>query len=153
MKKAIVTGGAGFIGSNLVDELINQNIQVSIIDDLSTGHKENLNPKATFYNVDISKADPLRLQTIMEGADIVFHLAALARVQPSIEDPIPFNEVFLYGFDSFDFKYDTQHYFEDENAEYGKNKYKLNKTSDHTPNKEKEYINNMLKNNKLKRLI
>ncbi len=97
MKKAIVTGGAGFIGSNLVDELINQNIQVSIIDDLSTGHKENLNPKATFYNVDISKADPLRLQTIMEEADIVFHLAALARVQPSIEDPIPFNEVNING--------------------------------------------------------
>ena len=97
MKKAIVTGGAGFIGSNLVNELISQNIQVSIIDNLSTGHKENLNPKATFYNVDISKADPLRLQTIMEGADIVFHLAALARVQPSIEDPVPFNEVNING--------------------------------------------------------
>jgi len=61
-----------------------------------------------------------------------------------------FNEVFLYGFDSFDVKYDTQHYFEDETAEYGKNKYKLNPTSDHIPIKEKEYINYMIKNNKIK---
>ena len=63
-----------------------------------------------------------------------------------------FDEVFLYGFDSFDFKYDTQHYFEDENAEYGKNKFKFNPNKDHTPDKEKKYINNMLKSNKLKRL-
>ena len=60
-----------------------------------------------------------------------------------------FDEVFLYGFDSFDVKYDTQHYFEDETAEYGKNKYKLNPASDHIPLKEKEYINYMVKNNKL----
>lgn len=60
-----------------------------------------------------------------------------------------FDEVFLYGFDSFDVKYDTQHYFEDETAEYGKNKYKLNPSSDHIPSKEKEYINYMVKNNKL----
>ena len=55
-----------------------------------------------------------------------------------------FDEVFLYGFDSFDVKYDTQHYFEDETAEYGKNKYKLNPASDHIPLKEKEYINYMV---------
>ena len=61
-----------------------------------------------------------------------------------------FDEVFIYGFDSFDFKYNTQHYFEDENAEYGKNKYKFKKSSNHIPNKEKKYISNMLKNNKLK---
>ena len=60
-----------------------------------------------------------------------------------------FDEVFLYGFDSFDFKYDTQHYFEDENTPYGKNKYKLQSTSDHTPNKEKQYINHIIKNNKV----
>ena len=57
-----------------------------------------------------------------------------------------FDEVFIYGFDSFDFKYNTQHYFEDENAEYGKNKYKFKKSSNHIPNKEKKYISNMLKN-------
>ena len=51
-----------------------------------------------------------------------------------------FDKVYLYGFDSFDFKYDTQHYFEGINTPYGKNKYKLNPTLDHTPIKEKEYI-------------
>jgi len=97
MKKAIVTGGAGFIGSHIVNTLIDMGVQVSIIDNLSTGKKENIDPKATFYNLDISNADMLRLQTIMKDTDVVFHLAALARVQPSIEDPIPFNEVNIKG--------------------------------------------------------
>ena len=97
MKKAIVTGGAGFIGSNLVDRLINMGIEVLIIDDLSTGKKENINPKATFYNLDISKASTTRLQTIMDNVDIVFHTAAKARVQPSIDDPISFDEVNVKG--------------------------------------------------------
>ena len=97
MKKAIVTGGAGFIGSNLVDRLINMGIEVLIIDDLSTGKKENINPKATSYNLDISKASTTRLQTIMDNVDIVFHTAAKARVQPSIDDPISFDEVNVKG--------------------------------------------------------
>ncbi len=97
MKKVVVTGGAGFIGSNLVDQLIKQGIEVSIIDDLSTGKKENINPKATFYNLDISKASTTRLQTIMDNVDIVFHTAAKARDQPSIDDPISFDEVNVKG--------------------------------------------------------
>ena len=48
MQKAIVTGGAGFIGSHLVDELIKQGVEVTILDNLSTGKKENINPKAEF---------------------------------------------------------------------------------------------------------
>ena len=52
--KCIVTGGAGFIGSNLVDELIEQGHEVVVFDNLSTGFIENINPKATFYKVDIS---------------------------------------------------------------------------------------------------
>ena len=55
MQKVIVTGGAGFIGSNLVDELIKQNIEVIVIDDLSTGFKKNVNPKATLHVLDISR--------------------------------------------------------------------------------------------------
>ena len=102
MQKVIVTGGAGFIGSNLVDCLIQMGTEVIILDDLSTGKKENLNPKATFYNIDISK---LRQGTTlykdivdkMDGVDTIFHLAALARVQPSIEDPIPFDNVNISG--------------------------------------------------------
>ena len=56
MKKrpiAIVTGGAGFIGSNLVDGLIKQDIEVIVIDDLSTGFIENINPKAKFYKANL----------------------------------------------------------------------------------------------------
>tara|TARA_R110001592_G_scaffold363007_1_gene679231 strand:+ start:566 stop:1471 length:906 start_codon:yes stop_codon:yes gene_type:complete len=96
MKKVIVTGGAGFIGSNLVDKLVEQGVEVIILDDLSTGKKENINSKATFYNVDISNLTPTDY-TLFEGVDVVFHLAALARVQPSIEDPISFNKVNING--------------------------------------------------------
>lgn len=96
MQKVIVTGGAGFIGSNLVDKLINQNVEVIVIDNLSTGFEKNINPKAKLYKLDISK--DIELLTIaMENADVVFHLAALARVQPSIEDPQTFNEVNVNG--------------------------------------------------------
>ena len=53
MKKVIVTGGAGFIGSHLVDKLINMGVEVTVLDDLSTGKKENINPKAEFIECDI----------------------------------------------------------------------------------------------------
>jgi len=97
MKKAVVTGGAGFIGSNLVDKLIEQGVEVTILDNLSTGKEENINPKAKFINCDISTASEIDMLFYINGADIVFHLAALARVQPSIEDPISFNEVNVKG--------------------------------------------------------
>ena len=96
-KKAIVTGGAGFIGSNLVDKLIDMGIQVSVIDDFSTGKMENTNKKAHYWKQDLSKVDIDELTQFMEGVDVVFHLAALARVQPSIEDPIPFDKVNIGG--------------------------------------------------------
>ena len=54
IKKAIVTGGAGFIGSNLVDKLVNNGVEVIIFDDLSTGKIENVNSKALFFELDIS---------------------------------------------------------------------------------------------------
>jgi len=96
-KKAIVTGGAGFIGSNLVDKLINMDVEVHVIDDLSTGFKRNLNPKATFWEQDISTLNPDKPWSELEDTDLIFHLAALARVQPSIEDPIPFDKVNIGG--------------------------------------------------------
>ena len=96
MKKAIVTGGAGFIGSNLVDELIKQDVEVIVIDDLSTGFEKNVNPKATLHKLDISR-HKTQIEKLMAGVDVVFHLAALARVQPSIEDPQTFNEINVNG--------------------------------------------------------
>ena len=93
--KCLVTGGAGFIGSNLVDELINQGHDVVVADNLSTGKKENINEKANFVKYDITWDNGIH--NIFKGVDVVFHTAALARVQPSIEDPIPFNEVNITG--------------------------------------------------------
>ena len=96
--RALVTGGAGFIGSNLVDRLIEDGYDVRIIDDLSTGKKENINPKASFNQMDISlKTAPDYLTMLMKGVDVVFHTAAKARVQPSIDNPIEFNDVNVTG--------------------------------------------------------
>lgn len=83
--KLLVTGGAGFIGSNLVDELVKQKHQVIVIDNLSTGKRENLNPKAKFFKKDITNYKSIK--PLFKGVDCVFHLAAMARIQPSIIDP------------------------------------------------------------------
>ncbi len=96
-KKAIVTGGAGFIGSNLVDKLIDMDVEVHIIDDLSTGFEKNINPKAKFHKIDISTLNPEKTWAEFKNTDVIFHTAALARVQPSIEDPIPFDSVNIGG--------------------------------------------------------
>ncbi len=102
MKKVVVTGGAGFIGSNLVDELLGKGCEVIILDDLSTGKKENINKNATFVHCDISKTvehdgiDYVATQ-YFDNVDVIFHLAALARVQPSIDNPRPYNEANVTG--------------------------------------------------------
>jgi len=92
MKKsiAIVTGGCGFIGSHLADNLIKLNFEVVVIDNLSVGRRENIshlneNSKFTFVEADISNFD--LIEPIFRGADLVFHLAALADIVPSIENP------------------------------------------------------------------
>lgn len=91
--KYIVVGGAGFIGSNLVDYLVKKDHEVSIIDNFSTGKKENVNPKATVYNIDMSKvSNNHQLVDIMSNADSVFLLAAKARVQPSIINPMDYEQ-------------------------------------------------------------
>lgn len=97
MKKAIVTGGAGFIGSNIVDKLIEQEIEVVVIDDLSTGFEKNINPKAKFLKMDISKINPEDNHPLLKETDVIFHCAALARVQPSIQDPINFDKINIGG--------------------------------------------------------
>ena len=102
MKKAIVTGGAGFIGSNLVDRLIELDFKVIIFDDLSTGKIENINNNAIFYELDVSNLIPntekyFSLVKELEDVDYLFHTAAKARVQPSIDDPISFNKANVDG--------------------------------------------------------
>ena len=86
--KCLVTGGAGFIGSHLVNRLVLDEHEVIIIDDLSTGKEENINPKAKFYRKDITQMRRDSDFTMFEGVDVVFHLAAFPRVQPSIEEPM-----------------------------------------------------------------
>jgi UDP-glucose 4-epimerase len=92
MKKVVVTGGAGFIGSNLTDELLNQGYKVIIIDNLSTGKQENINPKASFEYSDINLMDYDKLVNLLKGVDTIFHCAAFPRVQPSILDPLTSNK-------------------------------------------------------------
>jgi len=90
MAKCLVTGGAGFIGSNLVDDLIEEGHEVLVIDNLSTGKKEHINPKAKFFELDLRELD--KIKPVFEGVDFVFHEAALARVEPSIKNPVLYND-------------------------------------------------------------
>jgi len=83
--KILVTGGAGFIGSNVVDAYIEKGYEVIVVDDLSSGKKENLNKKAKFYKLDI--CDKALEEVFEEGIDIVNHHAAQVDVRKSIADP------------------------------------------------------------------
>jgi len=98
-KKHIVVGGAGFIGSNLVDELISQGDEVLVVDDMSTGVYKNVNTKSKLLIVDISQecSEAAIISELDGGVDTMFHLAAKARVQPSIEDPVGFDSVNVGG--------------------------------------------------------
>ncbi len=95
--KILVTGGAGFIASNISDAYIAAGHDVVIVDNLSTGRKENINPKATFYQIDIRDkgiADIFQKHQF----DLVNHHAAQMDVRRSVEDPIYDAEVNALGF-------------------------------------------------------
>jgi UDP-glucose 4-epimerase len=83
--KFLVTGGAGFIGSNMVDFLINHGHNVVIVDNITTGKIENLNPKAKFYNLDLYQQ---KIDSILIDIDYVIHMAAVPNVQQSIDQPL-----------------------------------------------------------------
>ncbi len=84
--KILVTGGAGFIGSHVVDAYLEAGHQVVIIDDLSTGKKENLNPKAKFHRMDLLD-DKVQQLLQDEHIEVVNHHAAQIKVKASLEDP------------------------------------------------------------------
>jgi nucleoside-diphosphate-sugar epimerase len=96
--KVLVTGGAGFIGSNLVDELLRQGARVSIIDNLVTGFRENLDEISgnfDFFEGDIN--DNAVLDKALDGVEIVFHQAALPSVPRSVADPIETHQACVNG--------------------------------------------------------
>ncbi len=94
--KVLVTGGAGFIGSHVVDAFLAEGHQVAVVDDLSTGKRENVNPRATFYQVDIRSAE-LADVFAREKPDVVSHQAAKANVRESMVKPILYADVNVLG--------------------------------------------------------
>ena len=98
-KIVAVTGGAGFIGSHLVDELINSGFKVKVVDNLCIFKKSQdffyRNPEAEYYKYDIRVLNPLI--RALKGVDTVFHLAALARIQPSLKNPELYAQVNSLG--------------------------------------------------------
>lgn len=94
-KKVVVTGGAGFIGSHLVDVLVSSGYEVHVIDNLLSGKKENVNSKASFNEVDILDLD--KIKEIIKGSRYVFHLAAIPSVFYSVENPLETNDVNITG--------------------------------------------------------
>jgi nucleoside-diphosphate-sugar epimerase len=86
MSLYLVTGGAGFIGSHLVDKLISQSHQVIVTDNFSTGFADNRNKKAIYYHKSVETVEINPEATV--SYDAIFHLAALPRIQPSFANPI-----------------------------------------------------------------
>ena len=85
--KTLVTGGVGFIGTNLVKRLLKDGHKVTSIDNYSTGFKENEQEGCKYYNLDL--ANETYIYNLPEEYDVIYHMAALARIQPSIDKPHP----------------------------------------------------------------
>ncbi len=103
MRNILITGGAGFIGSNLTEELLQQGHRVTVLDNFATGKIENLLPLLEKYPDSLTLQvgdirDLADCQKATEGVDYVFHEAALGSVPRSIKDPITSNEVNVSGF-------------------------------------------------------
>ncbi len=96
MKTCLVTGGAGFIGSHLVDTLLHKGYRVCVVDNLSTGKKKNINPRALFYKTDIQSSEISKIFK-KEKPDFVFHFAAQIDVRKSVADPAKDAETNIIG--------------------------------------------------------
>ncbi len=100
MPKSLVTGGAGFIGSHIVDALLEMGHEVVVLDNYSTGHQGNLyhqknNPKLYVNEIDIAQYE--KILPLFTGVDWVFHLAALADIVPSIQNPLNYHHSNVNG--------------------------------------------------------
>ncbi len=96
MKKVLVTGGAGFIGSWVADTLIDNGFDVVVADNLSSGFMKNINPKIKFYNADI-RDNKISEIFEKEKPDFVFHLAAKINLRESVENPVESADVNIIG--------------------------------------------------------
>ena len=99
-KIAVVTGGAGFIGSHMVDLLLSKKYRVHVIDNLSGGHKKNLkhhnnNSNLKFENIDIRRIKPNN--KIFKNANYIFHFAGIGDIVPSIENPVNYMMINVQG--------------------------------------------------------
>jgi len=93
--QALVTGGAGFIGSSITRALIAQGAKVRVFDSLVTGSKENVHPEAEFFHEDL--CDAKALKAACDGSEIIFHQAAIRSVPKSVDDPLASNEANVTG--------------------------------------------------------
>ena len=99
-KTALVTGGAGFIGSHLVDRLLAEGFRVRVLDNFSTGRPENLAHRKNDSALDLVEGDIAegeKTTSLYQGADWIFHLAALADIVPSIEMPTQYHHSNVEG--------------------------------------------------------
>ena len=94
-KNILVTGGAGFVGTNLIKRLLKDGHNVVSIDNYSTGNEENEQEGCVYHNVDIR--DAVDFDFFMESPDVIYHLAALPRIQPSFEFPALTMEIGMLG--------------------------------------------------------
>ena len=93
MSRVLVTGGAGYVGSVCSEELLRQGYEVSVVDNLSTGHRHAVPEGAEFHNIDIGDATSLRKVLASKTFDAVFHFAAKALIPESVTNPAAFYQV------------------------------------------------------------
>ncbi|MDP3948223.1 MAG: NAD-dependent epimerase/dehydratase family protein, partial [bacterium] len=93
--RVLVTGGAGFIGSHVNKLLLDQGHAVSVIDDLSNGHQDSIDPRVNFHQVGLENQD--ELEKILPGHDAVIHMASFIEVGESVKKPVEFAQNNIVG--------------------------------------------------------